>query len=417
LRREEQIATARADLELREAEITSSPRGRAATMQRAQSAKAARAHDADVVPDGEWQEVRARDFGSRDERERDEPTVVAAVARVAGQAGFTEPGLSEPPRSAPAPQHNERAMRSAGPPPLRARTASAPIAQRVTSAPPLKKSEPPPPLHRASRSPVAPPLKKSEPPPVAAGRTVRPSEAPARSSSPSVALDPARVRRSVPPASGDLAAVDLQAVHDALRLPSRRIEALDEIARRRDPSSIGSVFGLSEDLSDEQLAAAIACVAGFGERACAALIAGLSASKPEVRQACALALGKLKRRRGLAPLLEQLESEPTAAWNEIARALGDYGLAALRALSRGLRASQRRERLMVALAHLAHHGCAEDLESLEKDPDTVLALAAKQALARAPRLEWEDKAVRGGGNLAEASSEARFSQLVYAALG
>lgn len=400
LRREEQIATARADLEEREAELAVPRRRAPRAASEAREARAPNhAHDADVVPDGEWQEVRAAEVGARDEQPRDEPTVVAAVARVAGhasqQGAFSEPGLSEPPRSTQPPRSG-RPSRSAGPPPLRARPASAPLAPRsASSAPPARKSEPPPAAPRVSSVPAAPrPI----------GATGTP-------------LDPSRVRRSSSPPASDLSSADLAAVHAALRLPSRRAEALAEIGRRGDESSLSVVFGVIDELPDDLIAVAVARIAGFGERAGDGLIAGLGAPKPQVRQACAIALGRLKLRRGLAPLLEQLEAEPTAVWNEIARALGDYGLAALRSLARGLRASARRERLMIALAHLAHHGCGEDLESLEKDPDTVLALAAKQALARAPRLEWEDKAVRGGGALTEASPEARFSQTVYAALG
>jgi hypothetical protein len=115
-------------------------------------------------------------------------------------------------------------------------------------------------------------------------------------------------------------------------------------------------------------------------------------------------------------LLEQLESETSPAWQELARALGDFGLAALRALARGIHASSRRERLMVALAHLANHGCLQDLENMERDQDTVLALAARQALARRSRLHWEDEAVRRGGTLKDASPEARLSQALYATL-
>jgi HEAT repeat protein len=189
-----------------------------------------------------------------------------------------------------------------------------------------------------------------------------------------------------------------------------------EIGRRRDPSSINVVFSALDEMPAEQVIYAVACLASFAERAVEALIAGLGSPSAAVRQACAVALGKLKLRRGLAPLLEQLESEPTPAWQELARALGDFGMAALRALARGIHNSARRERLMVALAHLANHGCLSDLENMERDPDAVLALAARQALARRSRLQWEDQAVRKGGTLRDPSAEARLSQALYALL-
>jgi HEAT repeat protein len=217
-------------------------------------------------------------------------------------------------------------------------------------------------------------------------------------------------------ADPDLHVLALEAVHGQLSDPSKRVPALLEIGRRRDPSSVNPVFSLLDTLPPEHVIYAVACLALFGERAAEALIAGLGSPQAVVRQACAIALGKLKLRRGLAPLLEQLETEPSPAWQELARALGDFGLAALRALARGIHNSQRRERLMVALAHLANHGCNQDLENMERDPDAVLALAARQALARRSRLHWEDEAVRRGGTLKDATPEARLSQALYATL-
>jgi HEAT repeat protein len=209
--------------------------------------------------------------------------------------------------------------------------------------------------------------------------------------------------------------VELEALHALLRDHPRRLPALLELTRRRDPSSVNAVFSALDQLPSEHVVHAIACLASFGERSVEALIAGLGSPSALVRQTCAIVLGRLKLRRGLAPLLEQLEAEPTASWQELARALGDFGLAALRALARGIHASARRERLMVAFAHLANHGCLQDLEKMEQDQDAVLALAAKQALARRSRLQWEDQAVRKGGTLHDASPEARLSQALYAA--
>lgn len=455
LRREEQLSTARADLEVREAELG--------------SAVPPRPHDADVVPDGEWQEVRAVEIGastrpaasSLDEldpsgalaklglRRRsslglqsqgfapqvEEPTVVAALARVAASGVYAEPGLATPPGNAlsdppPLPGGN----RLHAPPPLRATRPSS--AASSTSPPPLRKHEtssgrlsaPRPDSARFSESGLsASPGRAASapqaPPPLAPGRATSGPLAPSRPNSSSAQESETRVAppASAPiappvPADPELQVVSLDAMHEALSDASKRVPALLEIARRRDPSSVSPVFALLDTLPAEHVIYAVACLAMFGERSAEALIAGLGSPAPVVRQACAIALGKLKLRRGLAPLLEQLEAEPTAAWQELARALGDFGLAALRALARGIHASSRRERLMVALAHLANHGCASDLETMERDQDAVLALAARQALARRSRLHWEDEAVRTGGTLKDASPEARLSQALYATL-
>jgi hypothetical protein len=56
------------------------------------------------------------------------------------------------------------------------------------------------------------------------------------------------------------------------------------------------------------------------------------------------------------------------------------------------------------------------VESLEKDEDIVCAQAARQALARRSRMEWEDQAVRHQRSLRDNSPEARFSQVFFAEL-
>ena len=455
LRREEQLTTARVDLELREAELGSG----------IPPALPGHDHDADVVPDGEWQDVSpvelaapavAKSLDALDPSgamqqlglrrrasftpsgggfipQQEEPTVVAALARVAASGVYAEPGLATPPGhhvtdppplpggprpGAPPPLRSGRPSRSTAPPPLHRESSSgritAPSRDGVTTVSesglnPAPVRPPSGPLGAAfaTGGALAQPRVPSQPLPQRPSmletetRVAPPASAPI---APPVSADP------------ELQVIALESLHGMLTEPARRVPALLEIARRRDPSSVPPVFALLDTLPVEHVIYATACLAVFGERAAEALIAGLGSPAPFVRQACAVVLGKLKLRRGLAPLLEQLESETSPAWQELARSLGDFGLAALRALARGIHASSRRERLMVALAHLANHGCLQDLENMERDQDTVLALAARQALARRSRLHWEDEAVRRGGTLKDASPEARLSQALYATL-
>jgi hypothetical protein len=100
----------------------------------------------------------------------------------------------------------------------------------------------------------------------------------------------------------------------------------------------------------------------------------------------------------------------------MARALGDYGAVALAIVVGALPTSDRRERLMVGLAHLANHGCAIELKNLENDPDSSIAMACRQAMARCVRIKVEDNAVRTQQPLRDNSPEARFSQVFFATL-
>jgi len=76
--------------------------------------------------------------------------------------------------------------------------------------------------------------------------------------------------------------------------------------------------------------------------------------------------------------------------------------------------SLRQDRLVLALAHLANHGSAREVEKLENDPDAAVAQAARKAMARRARMEWEDLSVREQRTLTDSTPAARLSQLFYA---
>jgi HEAT repeat protein len=162
------------------------------------------------------------------------------------------------------------------------------------------------------------------------------------------------------------------------------------------------------------VAGAVVVLLGFGAHASEGLTQGLAGPSQHVRHACALGLGQLKLPRSLPALLQQIEQEPTPSWTEMARALGDFGKLALTPVAEALKRTERRERLMLGLVHLANHGCVEDVKSLESDPDPGVALAARQALVRKARMEAEDLAVRNAQPLRDNSPEARFSQAFFA---
>jgi hypothetical protein len=198
--------------------------------------------------------------------------------------------------------------------------------------------------------------------------------------------------------------------------PGRRLDAIRELCKRGHPSAIAPICTVLDELSPDEVAAAVVCLLGFGAAAAEGLCAALASPSQFVRHACGLGLGALGLPHTLPALIAQLEGEPTPSWAELARAVGDFGQPALPVVARALGSSDRRERLMVALAHLANHGCAADVKSLETDPDPTIALAARQALTRCARMEWDDQAIRSQQPLRDNSPEARFSQVFHAAL-
>jgi hypothetical protein len=116
-------------------------------------------------------------------------------------------------------------------------------------------------------------------------------------------------------------------------------------------------------------------------------------------------------------LLKQLKLESSEIHPELARALRDFGPAAVRPLAQAF-AGEPSERLVDALAHVASHSPAASLEveRLENDADASVAQAAHEALARRSRIEREDRAVREQRALGEAQSTVLLSQAFYAEL-
>jgi hypothetical protein len=199
-----------------------------------------------------------------------------------------------------------------------------------------------------------------------------------------------------------------------LNEPLERIEAVRELCVRGHASAIEPVLNILEALRPNEVAITVAQLMAFGEAVGDGLIAALSSSSEPVRHCAALAIGRMQLRRALVPLLNQLETEESPAHAEMARAFGDFGAPALRSVVRALPTSVRPDRLVLALAHLANHGSAREVEKLENDPDATVAQSARKAMARRARMEWEDLSVREQRTLTDASPAARLSQAFYA---
>ncbi len=134
----------------------------------------------------------------------------------------------------------------------------------------------------------------------------------------------------------------------------------------------------------------------LGDDAGDALIDGLGAPTKVARQAFALALGQLKLRRAVVPLVHLLSSEPTDVWKEIARIYGTFGAAGVRTLLQRWKERQvSEERCVLTLAHLSNHGCESQVRALLRDPDPGIAALAKQAEAIRDEARRQDAIVSG----------------------
>lgn len=231
----------------------------------------------------------------------------------------------------------------------------------------------------------------------------------APSGRPSAKVDATRPSRQLE----GLAPTELRA---RLQEPADRLEVIRELCARGHAAGLEWVLEALPQLTREELPLAMASLSMMGELAGDVLINTLSAEQPELRQLAALAVGRLKLRRALLPLLKQLEAEETEIQAELARALGDFGSAAVRAITQAVSVSGQPDRYIAALAHVANHGAAREVERLENSAEPPVAYAARKAMARRSRMEWEDLAVREQRTLGEGETAALLSQAFYAAL-
>ena len=196
--------------------------------------------------------------------------------------------------------------------------------------------------------------------------------------------------------------------------PKVRRDAALELLRRSDPELLETLYKAVRKMPRSEVVRVVPRIIEFGESAGDALIDGLNARKTFVRQASAIALGHLKLRRAVVPLVHLLTNEPSEIWREIARVLGEFGTAAFRAISRALKDPKGfEERFILTLAHLANHGCEAKVERLTKDEDRSVAVMALQALNLQKAAQQTRAMVRGESPLAEDDGVLAFSRRFY----
>lgn len=175
--------------------------------------------------------------------------------------------------------------------------------------------------------------------------------------------------------------------------PRYRRAAAVALAERAGADHVEALCKAVRKMPRHEVVRVVPAIAKIGEEAGDALIDGLSAKKTFVRHAFAIALGHLKLRRAVVPLLHVLREEQSPVWKDIARVVGTFGNASLRAITRQTGDGKAAdERTITALAHLANHGCEEALVTMTKESDARAARLAVHALSeRDSARAWEDR--------------------------
>lgn len=197
--------------------------------------------------------------------------------------------------------------------------------------------------------------------------------------------------------------------------PRMRRAAAIALAGRGDPQYADALCKAVRKMPRAEVVRVVPRITKLGEEAGDALVDGLSARKTFVRQAFALALGSLKLRRAVVPLLHLLTSEESDVWREVARVLGSFGNASFRTLQRQLsEVKAGEERYVRTLAHLANNGCDKAITDLTKDQsDPKAASLAVRALAMREEVRLEDERVHGKRPLEGADPWLSFSRRFF----
>ncbi|MCB9634079.1 MAG: HEAT repeat domain-containing protein [Sandaracinus sp.] len=213
-----------------------------------------------------------------------------------------------------------------------------------------------------------------------------------------------------PEALRDMPSRDVSALLDHPRM--RRASAL-ELCRRAEPELVSTIFGAVRKMPRDEVLEVAPRLIALGEAAADALIDGLTARKTFVRQAATLALGELKLRRAIGPLVHLLQTEPSEVWWEVARVLSSFGPAALRPMQRAMKDPKgAEERFSYALAHLASTE-PEKVRGLETDGHAKVRAIAVAAMTQKPLAEKHLALLARGG---EDDGVHAFSRRFYAAL-
>lgn len=213
-------------------------------------------------------------------------------------------------------------------------------------------------------------------------------------------VDPARLAAMHPPELVML-----------LEHPKHRRLAAIALCDRADPQFAEALCKAVRKMPRAEVVRIVPRITKLGDEAGDALIDGLGARKTFARQAFALALGHLKLRRAVVPLLHLLISEPTDVWKEVARVFGTFGNASFRTLSQKLHDPKAPEdRFALALAHLSNHGCTKQVEALEKDPDRRVAEMARRARDLKGDAKRQDESASGKRVLEGADPVVAFSR-------
>lgn len=205
---------------------------------------------------------------------------------------------------------------------------------------------------------------------------------------------------------------------EGLRDPKNAVESAIELARRREARTIEPIMATVSDMNRTDAVRVLSALPSFGDQVTHWLTDGLAHNKGFIRQGCALALAVLRNETAMEAVADQVISEPTQIWKEMARGIGTVGPSAIMPLVSRLSKNDEgaRERVAWALAHIAARGGKRQVTQVANGRDAMAAGVARHALELENHVKRDDLQVRGRDTPKEQTVNRAFSRRFFQAL-
>ncbi len=196
------------------------------------------------------------------------------------------------------------------------------------------------------------------------------------------------------PAAEAFASMDLKALGGWLTHPAAVTPAAAEVVRRDPTKHVVELRRAMKLLPAKELAAMTPKLLEAGDALADLWVELLASKRPKVVTVACAAVGALKLRRALTPLVQRTMAPENEAWRLSAWAAGELGGAAARAVTRLERPDA--QRVAWLLAHAVRNGAAKEVDRAKAGANAAFVEGAAKALTLQDEARRYDEALRRG---------------------
>lgn len=196
------------------------------------------------------------------------------------------------------------------------------------------------------------------------------------------------------PAAEAFSSMDLKALGAWLTHPTAVTPAAAEVVRRDPTKHVVELRRAMKLLPAKDLAAMTPKLLEAGDALADLWVELLASKRPKVVTVACAAVGALKLRRALTPLVQRTMAPENEAWRLSAWAAGELGGAAARAVTRLERPDA--QRVAWLLAHAVRNGAAKEVDRAKAGANAAFVEGAAKALTLQDEARRYDEALRRG---------------------